>query len=147
MLPEGTYHHRQFSTLVCSHMVTSPNATAAKMYVGVRVLLPISQRQFLEPSSKIFVASLEKSYQHNGGCKLRKKNEALNNVIIIHRMTDLNQISVLHIFWLFCSISTRFCVFQLRMVKILPSVLSPSGFKLVSSSALLRISLDLTPDS
>ena len=68
-------------------MVTSPNATAAKMYIGVRVSIHISQRQSLELSLKIFVVSLEKSYQHDGGCKQKnytlKKNEALNNVIIM----------------------------------------------------------------
>ena len=72
MLPEGNHHHRQSSTLVCSHMVTSPNATAAKMYIGVRVSIRISQRQFLELSSKNFVVSLEESYQHDGGGKQEK---------------------------------------------------------------------------
>jgi hypothetical protein len=85
VLPEGNYHHLQSSTLVCSHMVTSPNATAAKIYIGVRVSLRISQHQFLELSSKNFDVSLEKSYQHDGGGKQGRKNEALNNVIIIHQ--------------------------------------------------------------
>jgi len=73
MLPEGNFHQRQSFTPVCSHIVISPNATAAKMYIGVRVSLHISQRQFPEPSSRNFVVSLEKSYQHDGGYKQERK--------------------------------------------------------------------------